>query len=224
MAAQLRTSREYELLKAALYQGGITSQTLDLLISDTGNSEARKDSGFSGNTWTDDSKDQTAAHDQGFFVRASASAPYSEVPKRANGSTPTFNLAPGSGPYRTNNGPHFRAPNFPRQVSFGAPPSSADDGGFDDQDDLTDGRAHGDADVPHGERRTLFISGLSERTTYKDLLSIIKGGKVISVILHAERSAMVTLQQGAAELLSWTKRNDTYLQAKRVGFPDVFLL
>ena len=62
---------------------------------------------------------------------------------------------------------------------------------------------------------TLFFAGLSERTTYKDIVSIIKGGKVISSVLR-NNGALVTLATGAAEFLAWSKRNDIYLQGKRV--------
>ncbi|EMC92764.1 hypothetical protein BAUCODRAFT_77457 [Baudoinia panamericana UAMH 10762] len=66
------------------------------------------------------------------------------------------------------------------------------------------------------ERRTLYFSGLSDRTTYKDLLSVVKGGKVLSVNLRSDRSATITFWDGAAEFLAWAKRNDIYLHSKRV--------
>ncbi len=63
----------------------------------------------------------------------------------------------------------------------------------------------------------MYFSGLSERTTYRDLLSVIKGGKILSVNLRPERTATVTFLEGAAEFLAWAKRNDIYLHTKRVG-------
>lgn len=65
-------------------------------------------------------------------------------------------------------------------------------------------------------QRTLFISGLSERTTYRDLMSVVKGGKIISCVLR-NNSALVTFVTGAADFLAWSKRNDIYLQGKRVS-------
>jgi hypothetical protein len=44
---------------------------------------------------------------------------------------------------------------------------------------------------------------------------VIKGGKVISSVLR-NNGALVTLATGAAEFLAWSKRNDIYLQGKRV--------
>ena len=70
------------------------------------------------------------------------------------------------------------------------------------------------------ERRTLYFAGLSDRTTYKDLLSVIKGGKLLSVNMRGERSATVTFLDGAADFLAWAKRNDIYLSSKRVRIDD----
>ena len=65
-------------------------------------------------------------------------------------------------------------------------------------------------------QRTLSFTGLSHRTTYIDLMSVLKGGKIISAILRSS-SALVTFATGAAEFLAWSKRNDIYLQGKRVS-------
>ena len=72
------------------------------------------------------------------------------------------------------------------------------------------------------ERRTLFFSGLSDRTTYRDLMSVIKGGKVLSVNLRPERTALVSFVDGAADFLAWTKRNDIYMNAKRVRIAYIY--
>lgn len=67
------------------------------------------------------------------------------------------------------------------------------------------------------ERRTLYFGSLAERTTYRDLFSIIKGGKILSANLRPDRSATVTFVDGAAEFFAWAKRNDIYLNTKRVS-------
>lgn len=89
-----------------------------------------------------------------------------------------------------------------------------------DEDDLFDGNAPATNDSNNApssqQRRTLFFSGLSERTTYKDLMSVIKGGKIVSSVMN-NNSALVTFATGAAEFLAWSKRNDVYLQGKRVS-------
>lgn len=71
--------------------------------------------------------------------------------------------------------------------------------------------------LPSGQQnRTLYFLGLSERTTFADFVSIIKGGKVANVIVRGD-CALVTFLNGAAEFLAWSKRNDIYLQGKRVS-------
>lgn len=65
--------------------------------------------------------------------------------------------------------------------------------------------------------RTLYFCGFHPRTTYRDLLSVIKGGKILSINLPSGRSATVTFHDGAGEYLAWVKRNDIYLHSKRVS-------
>ncbi|KAK5128402.1 hypothetical protein LTR85_003070 [Meristemomyces frigidus] len=226
----LRISREYELLKSALFQGGITAETLDLLISGASNTEVRKDSGISAtNPWTDDFNDQLPSYDQ-FSSQANVSAPYRDAPWRTGTlPAPAFNLAPGSGSFRNGGlqnlqvqaGAGLRVPSFQRQTSYGAPPSSVpDEGGFEDDDDFiaAGAQTHGGASAQHpsNDRRTLYFSGFSEQSTYRDLLSVIKGGKILSVTLRPERSATVTMLDGAEAFLAWAKRHDIYMHSKRI--------
>jgi len=90
----------------------------------------------------------------------------------------------------------------------------------DDEDDIFDENMPAAGNLDHQpnsqSQGTLFFSGLSERTTYKDLMSVIKGGKIISSVLR-NNGALVTFATGAAEFLAWSKRNDIYLQGKRVS-------
>ena len=199
------------MLKSALFQGGIAAETLELLISGADTAEQRKDSGTNGNSWDEDSKDQMTSYDR--------NQPDFGMPWRENGSGPGFNLAPGSGAFdhEYSNG-KLRVPSFHRQVSYGQAPSSVpDDAGFDDESYAEGGaQMHGDYQNAKQERRTLFFSGLTERTSYRDLLSIVKGGKVLSVNLRNERSATVTFLTGASQYLQWSRKNDIYLQSKRV--------
>lgn len=63
--------------------------------------------------------------------------------------------------------------------------------------------------------RTLYFSGLSRHTTYKDLFSILKGGKIVSAVLRHD-SANVCFANGAGSFLAWSKRNEIHLKGKRV--------
>ncbi|KAK3679170.1 hypothetical protein LTR78_000731 [Recurvomyces mirabilis] len=219
----LRTSREFEALKSALFQGGITPETLQLLISNSANGEHRKDSGVPADSWADD-------YDHAYAGGQQQGIPghYHDVSwRQAHDSTPGFNLAPGTGPYGNGNGPQYhqqgnlKVPAFSRQIDFGAPPSSVpDDAAFDDNASLPDEatQLQNDYDTvqPTQERRTLYFAGLSERTTYKELLSVVKGGKLLSVNLGPNRSGTVTYSNGASDFLAWAKRNDVYIHNKRV--------
>lgn len=109
---------------------------------------------------------------------------------------------------------------FQRQGSH-VESSIPDDVGFDDDGDqqsVDEMQAANQMNVNannSNEKRTLYFSGLSDRTTYSDLLSVVKGGKIISVSMR-ERAATVSFLEGAADFLGWAKKNDIYLQSKRI--------
>jgi len=208
-------------LKSALFQGGITADTLQLLISSSTNGEQRKDSGVPADSWADDYEQALAGGYRQGLTGHCADVSWRQPP----GSTPKFNLAPGSGTY--GNGPQqyqqgdLKVPSFSRQISFGAPPSSVpDDAAFEDNASLPDEGTQLQNDYetiqPAQERRTLYFAGLSEHTTYKELLSVVKGGKLLSVNLGPNRSGTVTFSNGASDYLAWAKRNDVYIHNKRV--------
>ncbi|KAH9844919.1 RNA recognition motif, partial [Teratosphaeria destructans] len=219
----LRTSREFEALKSALFRGGVTSGTLDLLISGTSDSEVQRTDSATPHAWADDFEDKYSPED-----KRNVASQYPEMPWRQNDAS--FNLAPGSGPLR--NGQHdarqtiagaqLNVPGFSRQVSSGATLSSVpDEGAFGDAESFDDVGNHGNV-THHGqpahEQRTLYLSGFSERSTFRDLISVIKGGKLLSVSLRPERTATVTFldPHAASSFLAWTKRHDIYLHSKRI--------
>jgi len=145
------------------------------------------------------------------------------MPWRQTGNPATFNLAPGAGGFHNGNnmqsrGNQLGVPPLQRHVSYGMNSSIYDENDFDDDESYADETYHGNSTALQGknERRTLYLSGFSDRTTYRDLLSVIKGGKLLSITMRSERSATVTFLEGAAEFLTWAKRNDIYLLAKRV--------
>lgn len=71
--------------------------------------------------------------------------------------------------------------------------------------------------IPVHDQRTVLITNLSDRTTHKDLAGIIRGGRLLDIFLRNDRSATVSFVEGAAEFLAYAKRNDLYLQTKRVS-------
>ncbi|KAI7279141.1 hypothetical protein KC345_g5540 [Hortaea werneckii] len=221
----LRVSKEYELLKSALFQGGITAETLDILISGAGSGETRKDSGASGlKTGPNGFESQAPAHPSNWDYQNQTSL-YQDVHWRRNGSMPSSSAFRDSNSQQTQAGATLQVPSLSRQASYGAPPSSIpDDSAFDDNSDDDDSLLEGGrrnllqlpALHPSNERRTLYFSGFSDRTTYKDLVSVIKGGQLLSINLRPERSGTVTFLDAAEAFLAWAKRHDIYLHSKRI--------
>ncbi|KAL6152017.1 hypothetical protein ACJQWK_04703 [Exserohilum turcicum] len=106
--------------------------------------------------------------------------------------------------------PHHRAYREPEPFicSPGSPPD-------DDDDDETHSPSQR---IPLHTQRTVLITNLPERTTHKDLASIVRGGRLLDIFLRNDRTATVSFVEGAAEFLAYTKRNDIYLHMKRLEF------
>lgn len=228
-------SKEYELLKSALFQGGITAETLDILISGAGSGGTRKDSGASGlRTGPDGFDSQSSAYYSNLNCQNQTSL-YQDNRWRRNGSMPSSSTFRDSNSQRAQAGATLRVPSFSRQASYGAPPSSIpDDSAFDDDDDddddvnnMIEESRRSLLQLPalhsNNERRTLYFSGFSDRTTYRDFVSVIKGGQLLSINLRPERSGTVTFLDGAEAFLAWAKRHDIYLHSKRVSLPSCTL-
>ncbi|KAH0555695.1 hypothetical protein GP486_006359 [Trichoglossum hirsutum] len=69
------------------------------------------------------------------------------------------------------------------------------------------------------DQRTLLLTNLSDRTTHKDIINVIRGGMLLDVYLRtAERTASVSFVDGSAaqEFFSNAKRRDIYIHGKRV--------
>lgn len=195
--------------------GGVTEETLDVLISNATGVDHRKDSGISINSWSQDINDSKYKNDHTSNPHLSLVGP--------NGKPSASNADSGIAHYQNGQSQtHLRVPTLQRQVSYGMS-SGADENGFDYDEDYDEG-THNHV-VPGAnylsttnEKRTLYFHGLSDRTTYRDLLSVIKGGKLLSINLRPERTATVTFLEGASDFLAWVKRNDLYLNSKRACF------
>ena len=74
------------------------------------------------------------------------------------------------------------------------------------------------------EQRTILIKNISDRTTHKDIVDIIRGGPVLDIFLRpSERSANVSFLEGSAAqgFMSYVRRNDIYVHGKRVGISSL---
>lgn len=127
-------------------------------------------------------------------------------------------LFPGNGAYLTNQA-SLRVPSGQppqRYASYGTGASSfPEDTAFDEADSYEGSNIYSNNNGGTTQR-TLYFTGFPAQTTYRDLLSVIRGGKILSINLRSERSATVTFFDAAADYLTWTKRNDVYLNCKRV--------
>ncbi|KAM3421475.1 hypothetical protein BST61_g1868 [Cercospora zeina] len=215
----LRESREYHALKSALYSGGITPDTLCLLIAGRMSPEAQKNSTPGVEAWADEFDDQPPVH-------LHRHASYSSVPDKS-GASASFHSKSGITGFHSRSAQHAPASKQPtfnnvsashRYVSHGNPPSSIVDGTCIDADSFMDeGNDIEETLAEPGQTlRTLYFTGFNSRTSYRDLLSVIKGGKLLNVSLRPEKSATVTFLDAAADYLAWVKRNDIYLHGKRV--------
>ena len=74
------------------------------------------------------------------------------------------------------------------------------------------------------EQRTIFAKNLSDRTTHKDIVDFVRGGRVLDIYLRSsERSASISFVEGSAaqEFMNYVKRNDIYVHGKRVCLPFI---
>lgn len=207
------------MLKSALFQGGLTPETLALLISGAQPQpqQTRVDS------WADEFNDDA----QGFELMptfGNGASARNGASFRPGVSQPNFDTAaPTASTFtpRTTLQPNFRMSSSHRHPSNGLIPSSSpEDGGFEEGiSSFGDGNTEFGlgAQQKDSAMRTLYFCGLHPRTTYRDLLSVIKGGKLVNINMPSERTATVTFRDGAADYLAWVKRNDIYLHSKRVS-------
>ena len=88
-------------------------------------------------------------------------------------------------------------------------------------DDPTEDSVYESAEVgakrANDGRRTLYLSGFSPTTTYRDLLSLIKGGKLLSASLRSEGYALVAFIEDAASFLSWAQNSGLVLNGRWVS-------
>ncbi|KAF2457840.1 hypothetical protein BDY21DRAFT_285398 [Lineolata rhizophorae] len=105
---------------------------------------------------------------------------------------------------------------FQRAPSFGHRSSSV--GSADKYDPSIAGSFHPRSKpvLPKNDQRTIIFSNLSDRTTHKDLVNVIRGGRILDLYLRNDRTAIVSFVEGAQDFVNFAKRNDFYLHAKRI--------
>jgi hypothetical protein len=177
-----------DLLKSALFRGGLTIETLETLLKDEGDATNKEPS----------SRDYGSGH----------------TPVRARNRAMTGNEydqnTVGQDTYSTTS-PRLYYRSYGEAGPGAYSPESQPD---DDEDGQTPSPSQ---HIPLHAQRTVLITNLSERTTHKDLVSIVRGGRLLDIFLRNDRSATISFVEGAAEFLAYAKRNDIYLHMKRAS-------
>ncbi|KAF2107915.1 hypothetical protein BDV96DRAFT_290206 [Lophiotrema nucula] len=197
----LQVVREYGLLKNALFRGGLTVETLETLLA--GESGAVQEEPVTYHTPS--SHDNSAWEET--FSRPKPTPVVMTVPRSSDASPDSDNTAVGDG-LQPRSQPH----SYNRVYSFGQPDSSIES---PEKDDEFNEMSH-QGRVPVHDQRTVLIANLSDRTTHKDLTTIIRGGRLLDIFLRNDRTATVSFVEGAHDFLAYAKRNDVYLHTKRL--------
>ncbi|KAL8935964.1 MAG: hypothetical protein Q9211_004423 [Gyalolechia sp. 1 TL-2023] len=75
--------------------------------------------------------------------------------------------------------------------------------------------------LPKMDQRTIIFKNLSDRTTHQDIVNVVRGGLLLDVYVRSsDKSANVSFVHGTAaqEFMVYVKRNDVYIQGRRVAF------
>ncbi|KAF2271785.1 uncharacterized protein EI97DRAFT_242673 [Westerdykella ornata] len=197
----VRSAREYNLLREALLRGGLTHDALQTLVSPqmedshvhSAPSCANEANGYAGTFTQSNPVQDVSIRDQ-----------YRDDHEHITGNVREGNRLGLQG---NDTQPHTRA------SSFGQAGSS-----LGTNEKLDDPDASSPHRVPTHGKRTILITNLSDRTTHKDLVEVIRGGRLAEIYLRNDRCATVSFVEGAAEFLAHTKKNDIYLNQKRLEF------
>ncbi|KAF2097624.1 hypothetical protein NA57DRAFT_77877 [Rhizodiscina lignyota] len=187
-----RAEREYSILRTALFRGGLTAETLDVLISGAPSSD---DDFVKVEPWE---STFTVPKTVPVTITNPDSSTTPQASNNLNSTTSYLNARTG----------------IDRKSSFGA---SVESPGQDEHfmPESTDAYA-ARAPFPRNDQRTILISNLSDRATHQDLVGILRGGRLLDVYLRNDRSATVSFVEGAADFVAYAKRNDFYMHGKRL--------
>lgn len=216
---QLQAAQHLELLKNALKRGGITPDTLSVLIDGEAR-EQRKDSAVALEDRAEGKDhDGSTTHD----ILSASATPFQTSYNPWDTSDPTSKTQAHEHPVGGNGDFGLRVPCTQRLRSASQALSHQRSGYFDlDRQDVSDGSdaAHATQQpktLSRHDKRTLLFTSLSDSITHKDLTSVIRGGRILDIHIPTDKTARVSMCEGAADFLHWVKRNDLYVKTKRVG-------
>ena len=186
-----------EALRQALFRGGLEPETFEELIA--GGSHLNGENGVQesqGDGWRE-------------LIPQSSGVP---IPVRRTDPR----LTPDSEHYGTTTGIHPRPQTrFNYSISCGT--ESYDliqDNDFDESNETPSYKPP----FPRHDKRSLHFANLSDGTAYKDIVDVVRGGRVLDVYLRKNRSATVSFVEGTAAeaFFIYAKKRDIYIRQKRV--------
>ena len=71
-------------------------------------------------------------------------------------------------------------------------------------------------------KQTLLLTNLSERTSHKDLVEVLRGGRLLEIQIRKNKTATISFVEGAQDFLNYAKRKDIYVQNKLVRLSTAF--
>ncbi|KAF8451312.1 hypothetical protein BGX38DRAFT_1269561 [Terfezia claveryi] len=205
-----KSQREYNALRSALIRGGVTVESLDLLVQETFDQPDATPG------------DRSGSMDAGvpLFNGTHSGLPISIMPPSVenkyyigngpqgygnlNSSTWNFNVAatPSTDQgYNGFSGKHYHD----KSMGYGEP------GLENTSDQKTIRNGHG--------KRTIYLTKLPDRVTYAQIFSVIRGGTVVDVWMkssdHAASVSFVDCS-AAENFYQYTRKNDIYIDGKRI--------
>ncbi|KAK2747829.1 hypothetical protein FQN55_004705 [Onygenales sp. PD_40] len=203
----VRRSREYDNLKQALYEGGVSQEALETLINSPSNQQEQGESVDTAAGSRTPTETGNSAHP--VLRPISNHSTHESSPSSSHGQKNAAGNAQRAA--LNGNGRHFNGENdttsFPSDEKEDSPfPGSAQPRLDRQQSNCT-------------ESRTVLLKGLSERTTHRDIVAAVRGGALVDIFLRArDRQASISFAEGRAaqEFLAYAKRQDLYILDKLI--------
>lgn len=206
--AQVESAREYLSLRQVLLAGGVTTETLDLLISSnlppTDSQECPTQTGISAS-------------------------------EKKHGETPQWGLIPAAPPFvpqsRPSKSHDGRSANARKDVdkfiAYPTPEPTDDDA--DLQEQQTDD-TQGEEETCYDNtpvKRSLRLTGLPPFTTLLDVASVVRGGAILEMYLRCRNnSAHVSFVDpvAAEQFLLYAQQTDIHIKGKKVSIGVCLIL
>ncbi|KAF2803723.1 uncharacterized protein BDZ99DRAFT_467845 [Mytilinidion resinicola] len=198
----LRSAREYNVLRSALFRGGLTEDTLLTLINGENDYNSCETGSYS--MW-----DESYTRAPSVPVRMSMPQSSGVSPDTSD-STAVGGALPKPRPsYHVHQGNACDVPD-----SYPARSYDKDESCGPETVEVQPSQPQ--PPFPRNDQRTVLLTNLSDRTTHKDLVDIVRGGRLLDIFLRNDRSATISFVEGAQDFLAYTKRNDIYIHDKRI--------